>query len=881
MIDRLRQSLQRFLSFFHGARLDQEHDAEVAAHLELATDENRKHGMSADEARRQALIQLGGVAQTKENYRDHRGIAWLETLLRDLRFALRMLRKSPSFAIISVLTLALGIGANTAMFSVINSVLLRSLPFPHSAELVDLSARATAYDIPFLGLSLPDIADLRSSATSFAALAISQDSPVELAGAGKPERIESAAVSEDFFPALGLYPLHGRIFTSADLQSSGRVAVLSFSLWRDRFGDDAAVGKAITLDGQPFQIIGVMPQIPELGYVTDSKIWVPLIPTAEQRTERDQTSFSVLARMKPGVTLRHAQNELDNIAARLSSTYPEMHQGWSINATPLRQYLLGDARAPLSVLFCAVGFVLLIACANVSNLFLARSWTRTREFSIRLALGATRAALLRQLAVECLLIALLSGFFALLIAAWTAHGLRSILPPDIPRLQDIRIDATVLLFTAAASILAALLSGMIPAFLSTRRNISANSKPNIADDPSRGHHLLRRLLVVGEMALAVLLLLGSALALRSFDHLLRQNLGFRPDHLLALRTDFANFRFAGPQQSIAFVQQVLDATRAIPGVDSASAGLVFPMSDELAETRFQTELAVRDQKSGQQTALGNRVAPQFFSTLAIPLLEGRDFSDADARSSPQVYIVNQTLARKYFGARNAVGKRISTRQESGHPVWGEIIGVAGDVREASPFTETKPQIYAPFYQSRIATGIYFMVRSKTDPISLLPAVQDRIWSADRNQPITAITTMDNRISQVHSAPRSQSLLLGIFSALGLLLAVIGVYGVLSYIVSLQTREIGIRMALGADSPQIFSRVIAGGLRLTLTGILIGITAGLLFTRFMQSILLGVSATDPFTFITVAISLLLVGLAACYLPARRATRVDPLVALRYE
>jgi len=882
----LRAFYLRLRNLFGREQLERELQDELTSHLELHIEDNLRAGMSPELARRAAVLKLGGFEQTKESVRDKRGIPVLETLLQDLRFGLRVLHKSPVSTAIAILTLALGIGANTAVFSAVNSVLLRALPFPHPSELVDISAQSKSFDIPYLGLSLPDIADLRASDTSFAALATYQDSPKELTGEGKPERIESTEVSEDFFPVLGIQPLYGRTFTSFDMQPGNRSVILSSSVWRDRFGGDPyAIGKSIRIDGQPHTIIGVMPVQPAVGFATDSKIWTAFIPTEEQRTSRDGYALSVVARLKPGITPAQAQRELDSIAAHLAASYPDVHHGWSIHATSLSQFLLGDARPPLAILSCAVGFVLLIACANVSNLFLSRSWARRREFAIRSAIGATRGALLRQLAVENLLVALAGGTCAFLAAAGTVRALRAALPPEIPRVQDIRIDSHVAWFTLGASLFAALLSGLAPALISTRQNLSVAVKEGgagaAANGPIAGYPVLRKLLVTAEVALAVILLLGATLAVRSFAHMLSIDLGFRPDHLLTLRMDFPESRFSSAKQSIAFVQQLLHELSPIPGVTSASAGLVFPMSDEIAETTFETEVTASDPKAGEQTALANRVAPGFFRTLGIPLLRGRDFTNADTTGSPLVFVVNQTLARKYFGSIDVIGKRISTRKESGRPIWGEIIGVTGNVREASLREEPKPQVYAPFYQTRIATGVYLMVRSKPDPMTIVPAIQDRIWSIDRNQPITAITTVDARIAAVNTAPRSRSLLLGVFGFLGLILALVGVYGVMSYLVSLQTREIGIRMALGADPGRILQWIISHGLQLTLRGVFIGVAGGLALTHFMSSFLYGFNSTDPLTFVVVAVLLTLVSLVACYLPARRAARVDPSITLRCE
>jgi putative ABC transport system permease protein len=871
-----------FRNLLFSQRVEADLDAEVRAHLEMLSEENVRAGMATAEAQRAARIELGGIEQVKEQVRSERTGARLQSVIVDFRFALRQLRKSPGFTAATVLTLALGIGANTAIFSVVNSVLLRSLPFSHPSELLDISARSTYFDFTSLGLSLPDIADLRNSSKLLAALAVYQDSPKELA-VDRPQRLEATAVSKDFFELLGFAPICGRTFTSEDMQPGSRSVILSYSLWRDTFGADAAVlGRTIMLDASPHTIIGVMAAEPALGFATDSKLFTPLILTEAQLADRGNHAYSVIARLRPHLTAARLQSELDTISARLASAYPDVDQGWSIRATPLKQYLLGDARTPLAILLCAVGFVLLIACANVSNLFLVRGWARRREFTIRAAMGASRSVLIRQVAVESLVVAAAGGACAFAFAVWTVQTLRSILPPEISRLQEIPIDTSVAWFTVGTSLLAALLSGLAPAWLNTRGDLCLTVGETSGSGPvgGSGHNFLRQLLVVGEVALACILLIGATLALRSFDRLLRLDLGFQPEHVLTLRLDFPKFRFASPEPAIIFVHQVLQSIRATPGVTAASAGLVFPMSDEVAETTFETEAMVADPKHAQQSALANRVAPDFFRTLGIPVLAGRDFTDADIEGNSPVFVVNATLAKKYFPGTNAVGRRFSTDFSSGHPVWGQIVGVAGNVRETNHLDDFKPQIYAPFYQTPRIFGVYLMVRSAAALAVLAPALQERIWSIDKNQPVTAVATLDQRIAEVNASPRSQTLLLGIFAALGLLLALIGVYGVMSYLVGLQTREIGIRMALGADRGRILQLFVVHGLKLTLSGILIGIVIALALTRFMSSLLFGVSASDPLTYLAATLLLLVAAVAACLIPARRAARVDPMVALRY-
>lgn len=811
---------------------------------------------------------------------------WLHSLLSDARFTFRQLHQAPVFASVAILTLALGIGANTAIFSVVDAVLLRSLPFSRPSQLVYISSRSTLFDFPYMGLSLPDISDLRSTATSFSSIAVSEDLPRELSGTGKPLRLESSAVSEDFFPLLGLHSLLGRTFTSADMQPGARAVLLSASVWRDSFGaNPSVIGKTITLDEQPFTVIGVMSALPPLGFETDSKLWTAFIPTREQFADRSNHSYSVLGRLRPHISLTRAQSELDTISSRLASSYPNVDKGWTIHVTSLRKFLLGDVRSPLLILFSAVGFVLLIACANVSNLFLARGWSRRREFAIRSAMGASRFVLLRQLAVEALLIALIGGACAFLAATWTLNGLRSLLPPDVPRISEVRIDTSVAWFTVAATLLAVLLSALAPAMISTHDSLSNAIKLDASSLGSCARpNLFRQLLVIGEIALAVILLIGSALTLRSFTKFFRLDLGFHPDHVLTIRLDFPKFRFASPEPAISYIQQVLHAVRGTPGVTSASAGMVFPMSDEIGETTFVTEATFADPQQAQQSALGNRVTPDFFHTLGIPLVAGRDFTVDDAKGKAPVFIVNESLAKRYFGTVDVIGKRLATDFASSQPVWGQIVGVAGNVRQSglsNPQTNLKPEVYAPFFQTPRIFELYLLIRSTGDPLSLVPALQDRIWSVDRNEPITAVATLSQRIAEANVSSRSQTILLGIFASFGFFLALIGVYGVMSYIVSLQTREIGIRMALGATPAQMLHRVLTHGIKLALVGVILGILGGLLLSRFLSSLLFAVSPTDPLTYVTVAIFLLAVALAAAYFPARRASRVEPMAALRDE
>jgi predicted permease len=865
---------------FSRRRIYGELSEEIQEHLEEKIEELVAGGMSRRDAEAGARREFGNVRLVEQDGRAVWRWSPVENLVIDVRYALRSLCKTPGFTAVVVLTLALGIGANTAIFSVVNAVLLRPLPFRDASRLVDICARSTLFDFPHLGVSLPDVGDIRESASTLAGVSPYQSSSKELAGNGKPERLDADEVSEDFFPMLGIQPLYGRTFVSSDMQPGSRAVILSHALWRERFGGDpGAIGKTILLDNQAYTVTGVMPEIAKTDFATDCKLWTAFIPTPEQRSSRQSHHFGVIARLAPNTSVEQAQNELDTISARLASAYPDADRGWSLHAQLLRPHLLGDAQTPLLILLCAVGFVLLIACANVSNLFLSRGWARRREFAIRKAIGATRGALLRQLTAESVVVALLGGACAFLIAAWTLRGLRAILPPEIPRLQDIRIQGDVAWFTLGASLLAALLSGLAPALLSSGEDVNVAMKENRAGAAGSGHNSLRRLLVVGEVALAVVLLIGATLAVESFGRMLRVDPGFRPDHLVTMRIDFPKFRFADVEQAIEFVQGILDGTRGVPGVEAASAGMVFPMGNDIAETTFRTERSAEG-KAGDAMARSNRVWPDFFRTFGVPLLAGRDFDRRDRQGKTPTFIVNEAFAHKVFGTPDVIGERISTNRESGQPVWGEIVGVVGNVRELDPEEKAKPEIYSAF--SVEPNGFVYMVyRTKSDPLATVAAIQEQIWAVDRNRPVTEIKTLDQQMQEDNATPRSQSFLLGIFGGLGFALALVGVYGVMSYLVSQQTREIGIRMALGADRRQILSLVIVPGLKLTLTGVVIGIGAALALTRFMRGYLFGISASDPVTFVSVAVLLTAVALTACLIPARRAMRVDPLVALRYE
>jgi predicted permease len=856
-------------------------NAELESHLQMSAADHKDRGGSSQQAAERARRELGNIPLIQQTARDQRPVAaFFDNLLQDIRFALRTLRKNPAFTTIAVLTLTLGIGANTAIFSVVNAVILHPLPFKNSSRLLDVAAHSTTYDFQHMYMSLPDINDMRASTTTLSAVSPYTYSSKEIVVDGKPDRLDGVEVTENFFPILGLQPILGRAFTAADMDPGARVVVLGHKIWRDRFASDRNVlGKTMLLDGEQHAIIGVMPAIPQMGFATDAALWTPFHPAANIASQRKEHIAVAVASLKPSASFEQAQRELEQISARLAAAYPDTNKIWSMHATPLKSFLVGDTSEPLLILFGAVGFVLLIACANVSNLFLSRGWARRREFAIRSAIGATRGALLRQQLVESTIVALVGGTCAILVAAWLMQGLRALLPPETPRLENISVDSNVALFTLGAALLAALIAGLAPALLSVREDVNASIKESGAS-ASRSHNFLRQSLVVAEIALALTLVIGASLAVQSFARMLRVDSGFRTDHLVTMSIEFPSFRFEKPEQGVRFTDQILESTRALPGVEAASAGLVIPLGGVVAETQFTTDTSA-DPKASQQMVRNNRVQPDFFRTFGIPFLAGRDFTSSDTATNAQVFIVNEAFARKVFGTLDVLGKRLSTEQEDGKFVWGTIVGVVGDVRDLDSGADRKPELFAPFSQTKQIDGIFLAFRTTPNPSAVIGAIQSRIWALDKNRPITSIKTIEERIAENTAAPKSQSLLLAIFGALGLVLAVVGVYGVMSYVVTQQTREIGIRIALGADPQNILRMVITRGVKLALIGVAIGLVASFALTRFLSSLLYNTSPTDPLTFTAVAVALIAVAVAASATPARRAMHIDPIRALRHD
>ncbi len=801
---------------------------------------------------------------------------------QDLKYASRMLAKNPRFTAIAVLTLALGIGANTAIFSAVNAILLRPLPYKDSSRIVNVWTTLSYFPNFRLGNSPADITDIRDGSHALEQMAAYKSETLNLTGAGDPEEVSAGLLSAEFLPALGIRPAMGRWFAAEEDQpNSGAVVILSDALWRRRFGADREIlGKDVTLNQKLYRIVAVMP--PSFRFPEKADLWIPLALSDKESHDRMMHGTSLLAKLKPGAGLPQAQIELNTIAARLAKQYPDVDDGIGLSVVPLQAATVREVRPALLVLLGAVGFVLLIACANVGSLALARGLKRQKEIGIRVALGASRFRIIRLLLLENMLVAGIGGAMGLLLAWWGIDALRSWAPSNTPRLAELHADYGVLWLTLAISTAAGILFGSFPAVQFSRPNLDAalNQRSSAASGGSHRSRL-RNALVVVELALALVLLVGSALTIQSFARLTHVDAGFRTDHLLTMSVHLSPLKYPQKSQQIDFLTQALEKLRALAGVESVAAAdapvlrHMIKVSTITIEGAPQTSLA----SSGSLQIKG--VTPGFFKTLGMRLLRGRDFAKTDIQGAPGVAIINDSMMRRYWPDGNAIGKRVSFgTDKSAKPIWNEIVGIVNDTRDTSLNSAPQPQVFLSLWQGP-ADGIDFYLRTSRDPASLAQAAQSQIWALDHDQPVTNLSTMEVAISEDVAEPRFRTLLLGLFAVLGLALALIGIYGVISYSVSQRTHEIGIRMALGAQAGDVMRDVLWDGMKLALAGLAIGLVAAFGLTRLMMSLLFEVKPTDPVTFAGVTILLGAVSLGACYFPARRATKVDPLVALRYE
>jgi len=809
----------------------------------------------------------------------------MQTLWQDLRYGARMLCKNPGFTLIAVLTLALGIGANTAIFSVVSAVLLRPLPYRDAGRIVAIQELGPQGDRR--QVTSANFLDWRAQNTVFAHLAAIHSLQSNLANDGQAERIETAITSANFFEVFGAQPQAGRLFAPADEQAGhAPVVVLSHGLWQRRFGGAAsAIGQQLILDGKSYTVIGVAPA--GFQYPKKTELWFPplrLAPEANETFDVTQTRgfgyLSAVARLKPAVSLEQAKAEMETITARLRKQYPETNNNRFNRVVLLQTHLVGETSRLLWLLFGAVGCVLLIACANVANLLLARATTRRRELAVRAALGATRGRLLRQLLTESLSLALAGGLLGLLLAWWGVYVLTRLLPANFPRLGEIALDLPALGFALLASLATAIIFGLTPAWQSARIELQEALKDSARGSVGARRNRLRGALVTAEVALSLSLLVGAGLLFRSFLRLQAVNAGFDAEGVLTMRLAPSGTNFREDPQYIGFYQKVAEKIAAIPGVEAVGAINTPPLSNGGPTFEFRVEGQPEKPVDQWPGANYRNVTPDYFRAMKIPIAQGRSFTERDNGSAPPAVIINQAAAARDFAGQNPVGKRVTFggRGRSGQPIWHEIVGVAANVRSLKLQDEAEPEIYTAARQDAWAE-MTFVIRASVEPASLATAVRQAAREVDPAQPVSDLRTMESVVVEAVTQPRFNLTLLGLFSGLALALSAAGIYGVTSYAVAQRAQEIGIRKALGAQNGDVLRLVIRQGMAAVLPGVVIGLVMALAATRVMKSLLFGVSATDPLTFAVIALLLMLVALLACWIPARRATRVDPMVALR--
>ena len=814
----------------------------------------------------------------------------METLWQDIRYGLRMLLKAPSFGIVATIALALGIGANTAIFSVVNAVLLRPLPFPNSERLITVWETDHQRGQERGSASYPDFADWRAQNHVFERVASYHNHDFIMTGRGEPAQLQAAIVNADLFPLLGVTPVLGRGFLPDEDKPSdtGRVVVLSQGLFQRRFNSDAGVlNQSVVLDGKNFTIVGVMPRAFEFPIQNEPvELWTTVADDASGKEpitdQRGAHFLHVIARIKAEVTREQAQAEMNTIASRLEQQYPDTNSHRGISLEPALLALVGDIRPALLILLGAVACVLLIACANVANLLLARAMTRHKEMAIRSALGASRLRVVRQLLTESVLLSLAGGALGLLLAVWWSDLLVSLGKQDIPRAMQVGLDWRVLGFTLLVSVFTGGIFGLVPAVHSSKTELTESLKEGgRGSGEGARRNRIRGVLVVTELAIAVVLLVGAGLLIQSLWRLQQVSPGFKSQNVLTFSVALPEIKYPTEKQSH-FYHDLVAHIESLPGVQSASAVLPLPLSGDRFSLSFETE--------GRPVAKGDQPSADFFSiglgyfrAMGIPLLKGSDFTEHDQHKSPPVIIVSETFARQFFPKEDPIGKHIKpgiSTFEGEHSVMREIIGVVGDVKNRSLSTEPKPAYYVPQTQTPF-NQMTVVVKTTNDPHSIITAVTKEVSSIDRELPVFSVKTFDEYLAASVAAPRFNTTLLSIFAAVALILTLVGLYGVMSYSVAQRTNEIGIRMALGAQTRDVLSLIVAQGFKLVLVGLAIGLVGAFALMRVISSLLFGVGTKDPLTFVSVALVLLVVALLACYIPARRATKVDPMIALRYE